>query len=115
MKIEKKEINKLVKNYYTTGIFSSQLYDFIHKSANEIASKSNFNGYSDIDEFINIAKYKLFLSLIERKFDLKRGDFYSFATTVIYNTYISEIKKQSTRNKLNYFENTTGICQLPLA
>lgn len=109
MKADKTELNSLVKKYYITGHFEDKLYNFMEQATREIANQGNFRNYSDIDEFKDAALYKLSLSLINRKFNPEKGNFFSFASTVIHNTFISEIKKLSTRRKYTYIENM--VCE----
>lgn len=99
--ISNKELLNHIKDWYATDNPEPPLVlvKGIIQISENLGTKSNFNGYSYIDEMVSAAIEKCFVALKCRKFNVERSDNpFAYFTTIAFNEFrkVLNIEKKET-------------------
>lgn len=93
--VDPKEMEDLIKSYYTTGFLDPNLADMIQKIATRLGYAHNFLRYSYKEEMIGDAVIKMITALTRKRFMCDSGyNPFSYFTKVAYRAFQNRIKKE---------------------
>ena len=88
-------MEEMIKKFYETDVFSSELADMIQKIATRLGFAQNFINYSYKEEMIGDAVIKMVTALKRRRFLVGSGyNPFSYFTKVAFRAFQNRIKKE---------------------
>jgi len=89
------EMEKLIYEYYQSGVMGNDLADMIQKIATRLGYANNFINYSYKGEMIGDAIIKMITALTRKRFMCNKGyNPFSYFTKVAYRAFQNRIKKE---------------------
>lgn len=89
------EMEKLIIEYYASGILSNELASMVQKIATRLGFAQNFINYSYKEEMIGDAIIKMMTALTRHRFKCSSGyNPFSYFTKVAYRAFQNRIKKE---------------------
>jgi hypothetical protein len=89
------QMEKLIFEYYESGIMSNDLADMVQKIATRLGFAQNFINYSYKGEMIGDAIIKMITALTRKRFMCHKGyNPFSYFTKVAYRAFQNRIKKE---------------------
>lgn len=93
--VDPKEMEDLIKSYYSTGYLDPNLADMIQKIATRLGYAHNFLRYSYKEEMIGDAIIKMITALTRKRFKCDSGfNPFSYFTKVAFRAFQNRIKKE---------------------
>lgn len=93
--VDPKEMEDLIKSYYSTGFLDPNLADMVQKIATRLGYAHNFLRYSYKEEMIGDAVIKMITALTRKRFKCDSGyNPFSYFTKVAYRAFQNRIKKE---------------------
>ena len=96
--IDNNELERLIREYYRTDVFSEELGEMIHKISEHITYMPRFIQYTYHDSMISDSNYKIVKALNERKYDPDRGSAFSYFTRICINAFFFVTEKERKGN-----------------
>ena len=117
--VNPKEFQDQILTFYDTGVISKELGEAVFNIANRLGYAPNFINYTYKEDMIGDALIKMFAALNNKKFDMNKGNPFSYFTKIAYNAYRNRIKKEKKARQvlLDYqdevYTTLTDLGQLP--
>ena len=92
--VNPKEFQEQILTFYDTGVITPELGKSVFDIANRLGYAPNFINYTYKEDMIGDALIKMFAALNNKKFDMNKGNPFSYFTKIAYNAYRNRIKKE---------------------
>ena len=92
--VNSKDFENQIEAFYKTGDITPELGQSIYNIAHRLGFAPNFINYTYKEEMVGDALIKMFAALNNKKFDIKKGNPFSYFTKIAFNAYRNRIKKE---------------------